>query len=144
MYKASLVLTARPIGFLALCLLVGRLSSAPPSCPELDHADLAQRVDYLKQTRQNLKNECIESAIAKIEENAYTPAAGVLTSYLDFKVPLEQGTGQMMINHLPWMDEYPAARALYAIGKPATEDLVRAIADERRPASLERTRLRYC
>jgi hypothetical protein len=80
-----------------------------------------------------LTSDCIQFAISELERSAYAPGAAVLTSYLDFRVASAnfiRGEHQVVINHLPWLDEYPAAHALFAIGRAATDSLVGAIASD--------------
>ena len=98
---------------------------AAPSCPKLASANSAALVDYLQNDRSALEPPCIEFAIARLGERAYVPAADVLTSYLDFKIPIPNPSHYS--HGIQWMPEYPAARALSSIGLSATASLIKAI-----------------
>jgi hypothetical protein len=111
----------------AVGLLLGScVCFAAPSCPKLDAAESSGLVDYLQNDRSQLEPSCIEFAIARLKDRAYVPAANVLTSYLDFKVP-RPSSGIVVVHELRFKQEYPAAEALVGIGLPAVGSLVRAV-----------------
>ena len=133
MYRGSTRISARAVRLLATCLIAGSIWAADPSCVELKQLPVDRQISYLERSRQALTSDCIQFAISELERSAYAPGAAVLTSYLDFRVAsanVIRREHQVVINHLPWLDDYPAAHALYAIGQPATDSLVRAIAND--------------
>jgi hypothetical protein len=133
MYGASTRISASAVRLLAACLIAGSMCAADPSCVELRQLPMDRQVSYLEQSRQDLTGDCIQFAISELERSAYAPGAAILTSYLDFRVAsanVIRGEHQVVINHLPWLDEYPAAHALFAIGRAATDSLVGAIASD--------------
>ena len=140
MQKTSIVLPGKMFRLLGACLLKPGFGVTVPSCPEL-----STRIwhVHLLGARLGLRNECIEVAIAEFERSAYVPASAALALYLDFKVVAPQSGRQHVLNHLPRMDEYPAARALYSI-EPATDSLVRAIEGDAFSETVRRMRPRFC
>ena len=118
--------------WVAVALVSAMVDAAGPQCQELDDSTPKQQVGYLQRERSGLRLECVVLAISKLKEEAYIPAAGILTSYLDFKVAGTRSNQprpgyNVDMGRACWMEEYPAAHALTAIGLPASESLVRAI-----------------
>jgi hypothetical protein len=62
----------------------------------------------------------------------HVAAAPVLASYLDFERPgFQRREGAVAVVRIPWVgDQFPAAEALFLLGKPASESLVGVIADD--------------
>jgi hypothetical protein len=114
----------------AVALLTAGTAHAAASCQGLDDSTPKQQVGYLQRERSGLPPECIVLAISMLKAEAYIPAAGILTSYLDFKVARTHQPRpgyNVDISRAWWMEEYPAAHALLAIGLPASDSLVRSI-----------------
>jgi hypothetical protein len=135
-YRASTRISASAVRLLAACLIAGSMWAADPSCVELRQLPMDRQVSYLERSRQDLTSDCIQFAISELERNAYAPGAAVLTSCLDFRVAsanVIRVERQVAINHLPWLDEYPAAHALFAVGRAASDSLVRVIASDNAP-----------
>jgi hypothetical protein len=101
-----------------------------PACEELEHSSLPQLVEHLKGARSTSapRVDCIVFAINTLAENPFVPAADILSSYLDFKVP-KPPQAFVVVHQLSFMEEYPAALALAEIGLPAAGSLVRALAN---------------
>jgi hypothetical protein len=112
--------------WITIALLPGAACAANPPCQELEGSTPPQQVQYLQAVRSGLRTECVALAITRLGQEAYVPSADVLTLYLDFSVAKPKFV-PLDFDRLPWMEEYPAAHALYAIGLPAAGSLVRAI-----------------
>jgi hypothetical protein len=126
----SVNLTAARSILVAVALLPPGMADAA-TCQELEQSTAPRQIHYLQQNRSGLRTECVQFAIARLGQPAYLPAADVLVSaadvlvsYLDFRVakPIPY-----VVDHIEWMEEFPAAHALFEIGLPATGSLVRAI-----------------
>jgi hypothetical protein len=133
----------------AVALLAAGIADAA-TCQELEHSSAPQQIDYLRQSRSRLRTECVQYAIARLGQPAYLPAAdllvsaaGVLVSYLDFRVAGPRPTPDILDHLPPLIEEFPAVHALSSIGLPATGSLVRAIGSVESSALFERMR-RMC
>jgi len=107
-------------------------------CPEQQGMKPEQLLKSLEGDRATLKSRCIVNAINQLGEKRYAPAADTLTTYLDFRMPGTENKGhEIFIVRIPALgDKYPAATALFEIGKAASPSLVRAIADSSTPELL--------
>lgn len=124
--------TAVPKLALALAFLwAGLVYGSEPSCPTVETMKPEQQLNYLRGDHASLPRECIEVAIKRLGEARYAPAADVLTTYLDFKVPGTNPPGQNYFVSVQWPlgDQCPAALALFRITLPAADSLVRVIGD---------------
>ena len=110
-------MAARSI-LVAVALLAAGMADAA-TCQELEQSTAPQQIHYLKQSRSGLRTECVQYAIARLGQPAYLPAADVLVSYLDFRAAKPHPI-LYVVDHIEWMEEFPAAHALFAIGLPAT------------------------
>jgi hypothetical protein len=114
-----------------LCLAIGGSAlAATPPCPELQTAKPQDRLAYLRGDRAMLMPPCIVFAITQLGIERYAVATDTLAEYLDFRMPgtEEHEHGVAAINRIPWIgDKYPAAAALFEIGKPASPSLVRVV-----------------
>jgi hypothetical protein len=72
--------------------------------------------------------DCIDAAIRQLGNERYVPAIDVLASYLDFKSPTYTLPADAPVYNPRWGYLYPATLALFEIGPPAIESLVRVIA----------------
>jgi len=110
----------------------GTASGAPAafSCAELEGAKPEVHLEHLQRDRSALKPDCIFYAIEQIGLKRYAPAVKTLIKYLDYRVPEDPTKAHLpVIMRAPMLgDVYPAVRALFLIGKPATPDVVEAIA----------------
>lgn len=128
----------RSVWLTAAFLRATTVYAADGPCQRLEGSTPGQQVRYLQGDRSGLQSECIVLAIGLLRQEAYIPAADVLTTYLDFRV-VKQKPRNLDFDRLPWMEEYPAAHALFAIGPPATDSLVRAIANAADSSDILRT-----
>ena len=118
---------------IATTVILVYAGSATPPCRELSGAKAQQALAYLETSRQELNSACIVHAIRQLGNQHYTPAAYVLATYLDFRMPGTENKDsehKLHIERIPWLGEkYPAADALFEIGKPASPSLVRVIGE---------------
>src|SRR5690242_9727827 len=105
--------------------------SGTPPCHELREAKTQRLLAYLEASRGDLNPACVVHAIKQLGTQRYAPAAYVLATYLDFRMPgTEDGKQKPHMERIPWLGEkYPAADALFEIGKPASSSLVRVIGE---------------
>jgi hypothetical protein len=101
-------------------------------CTDLLQTEAKQKLEYLRGDRSMLNPGCVVYAIQQLGAERYTAAADVLATYLDFQAPGTEKVGApgTVYRRIPSLgDKYPAATALFEIGKPATPSLVRVIAN---------------
>lgn len=126
-----------PAALLALAAV--RLAAGPQprskaaDCAELDAATPQQLVEYLRGDRPSLRQACVVYAINKLGVEGYAPATGVLVTYLDYRGPDDPQRVRTGVVLHAWWPIYPAADALFLIGKPAIPDLIGAIAGSDTP-----------
>jgi hypothetical protein len=114
-----------------IALSIAATPSLAEECAELSHSPSAELVDYLNQRdRSLLKVDRVAYAIRRLGNERFAAAAGTLAHYLDFRVVPRRENPVVIINHLPWHDDYPAMNALVEIGVPATSALTNAIAGD--------------
>jgi len=113
-----------------LCLAPASASPATFSCPALNGAKPEAHLEYLQRERSTLSPDCISSAMDQLGLKHYAPAVKTLIAYLDYRLPDDPAKKRGIIIHIPTLgDTYPASTALFRIGKPATPNLVEAIAN---------------
>jgi hypothetical protein len=120
----------------SLLMIEGRAAGEKRPCGLLERKGPQQILAYLQGERAALDSACIVYAIDSLGQRRYAPAADTLTSYLDFRRPgTENKDREIIVVRIPWLgDKYPAATALFEIGKAVVPSLVRAIGDGDRSA----------
>jgi hypothetical protein len=119
---------------LTVLVLSNCICLAVPTCDDLQNSAPDQLVSYLHGITPNAENAtCITSAIRRLGEQHYEPAAGVLAKLLDFRRPLDDREKQGLYLHLQTVGEtYPAAAALVQIGQHALPSILEVIKSDSR------------
>jgi HEAT repeat protein len=107
---------------------VGQAQPAEPSCAELDGAKAEKLLEYLQGDRASLSEDCVYTATTKLGVAGYTPAIKTLVALLDYRThgdPERARTGGV---RQPGWPIYPAANALFLIGKPAEPEILKVLA----------------
>jgi len=121
------------VSVLAAAMSLGTAFASPGQfpCAEFDGAKAQQLLEYLQRDRSALRPECAVLALQGL--NHYVPAVKTLIKYLDYAIPGDAMKAPVgVIMRLPWLGEkFPAFASLYEIGRPASNDLVAAIAQDR-------------
>jgi hypothetical protein len=117
------------LAFWATFLLQADFASA--KCETLQGSGPVKLLEYLRGERSALNQECVLFAIADLGMKRYAPASATLVKYLDYKLPQEPSkTGPVVVKRIWWIGaDYPAAAALFKIGKPSSPALVEAVGD---------------
>ena len=105
---------------------------AEPKCPRLADAEPSALVSYLDGSMASQPPACVEYAIGQLGERRYGPAADTLIRHLGFRREpdfWEKGEDVVELQH-EW---YPAATALFQIGKPALQPLIDLLGTETPP-----------
>lgn len=112
----------------AICLCgISTLALAGIQCAELEGMKPQAQLEYLQQDRSALSADCIAYATFQLGFGRHTEATKTLVAYLDYRSPDDlKGARQMVVGRNA--DPYPAATALFMIGKPAVPDLIEAVA----------------
>jgi hypothetical protein len=106
----------------------GHAQPAEPSCAELDGANAEKLLEYLQGDRASLGEDCVFIATTKLGVAGYLPAIKTLVALLDYRThgdPEEARTG---VVRQPGWPIYPAADALFLIGKPAVPEILKVLA----------------
>jgi len=96
------------------------------TCPKLDGAKPNKLVAYLQGDRASLPQDCVLFAIERLGFAGYTPAIPILITYLDYPRPQDPGPWHSHAQSAGYL--YPAASALFGMGKAAAPALLCAIA----------------
>lgn len=112
--------------------LAASQAMADSSCSQLDGAKPERLVEYLQADRLALAPDCVLEAILQLGLRRHAAAAPVLARYLDFQRPgFQKKEKAIFVVRIPWVgDQFPAADALYLLGKSATQSLIGAIAED--------------
>lgn len=105
-------------------------------CRDLEGAQLAKQVDYLRQDRSSLDAACIVSALFQISAAAnrakfdgYEKALETLAEYLDYRPPESKLAAALSHSRHP----FPAWDALFFVGRPAMPYVIDLIANTSTP-----------
>jgi hypothetical protein len=116
-----------------LWTVVAAISTIYPVCAQnceiLRDAHAKRMIDYLTETsRSEGEAPCIGFAIRRLGDAHARAAIPILIDYLDYKRPLDEGEKNGFYLHAPIVPEmYPAASALFAIGKPSVPYLLEVV-----------------
>jgi len=111
----------------ALIAILGRAVGAQNNCFALKAVNSELQLEYLQGERTSLAAECVLYAIDHLGYRGYVPAIPTLIKFLDY--PDKSTNRGTTDSHRPkWAGSlYPAAEALFEIGKAAVPPLVAAI-----------------
>src|SRR2546430_992391 len=85
-------------------------------CPMAGEGHTSELISYLQRTRSSLAPRCISMSIAALGAVKTEKALEVLVSYLDFiDADVVKQRNDIAIR-IGWLEEYPAAQALFGAG----------------------------
>jgi hypothetical protein len=107
-----------------------RAGDPQESCRELIGAAMEANLRYLQGDRSEMKPSCVVYAIDQAAAAHTVAAVPVLVKLLDYRLPDRPLKPEDAVQTtMPWLGtKYPAARGIFAAGKPAVQALVTAVA----------------
>jgi hypothetical protein len=97
-------------------------------CDELEGRTVEAHLAYLERNRSTLSPACIAYAANQIGLRGYGAASKTLSKYLDYRMPDDPAMAHLPPISLASAPRYPAAEALFQLGKKAIPELIQVIA----------------